>query len=73
MTKTKNITVAVPEVLYHRARVYAAQHKSSLSGVVGFLLENLPAVSRAVRKLLDENPNFGSGDAPSLPRPSQKK
>jgi hypothetical protein len=72
MTKTKNITVAVPEVVHYHARVYAAKHQMTLSGMVGYLLKNLPAVSRAVRKLLDEDPNFGSEDAPSLPRTSQK-
>ena len=55
-----NITVCVPEPMYRRARVYAAQHGISLSAAVQFLLENLPAVSRAVRKLLEADPNFGN-------------
>ncbi len=70
MTKMRNITVCVPEQMYHRARVYAAQRGMSLSAAVQALLENLPAVSRAVRMLLDENPNFGKrGNSASTPPP----
>jgi hypothetical protein len=59
----RNITVCVPEPMYRRARVYAAQHGISLSAAVQFLLENLSAVSRAVRKLLEADPNFGKAAA----------
>ena len=60
MTKTKNITVAIPERSYYEARVYAAQRNMSLSRLVGFLLEHMPLISPAVGKLLAANPKFGS-------------
>ena len=59
MQRMRNITVCVPEPMYRRARVYAAQHGISLSAAVQFLLENLSAVSRAVKTLLEEDPSFG--------------
>ena len=60
MTKTKNITVAIPDRSYYEARVYAAQRNMSLSRMIGFLLEHLPLISPAVGKLLAANPKFGS-------------
>ncbi len=59
MHRMRNITVCVPEPMYRRARVYAVQHGISLSAAVPFLLENLSAVSRAVKTLLEADPNFG--------------
>jgi hypothetical protein len=56
----RNITVCLPEPMDRWARVYAAQHGISLSAAVQFFLENLPAVSRAVRKLLEADPSFGN-------------
>jgi hypothetical protein len=38
----RNITVAVPEVVYHKARVWAAEHDTSISAVVAFLIQQLP-------------------------------
>ncbi|MGD0348072.1 MAG: hypothetical protein ABSA85_15015 [Terracidiphilus sp.] len=43
----KNITVAVPESTYIRARVWAAEHQTSISAVVAFLLRTLPETKRA--------------------------
>jgi len=63
MRKTKNITVAVTERKYHQARIYAASREMSVSALVEFLLEHLPLVSKAVRNLIAENPNFGSNPA----------
>lgn len=63
MRKTKNITVAVSERKCNVARVYAAQRQTSISALVEFLLENLPLLSRAIRNLIAENPNFGSEPA----------
>ena len=60
MNPTRNITVCVSESTYHQARVWAAQRGTSISAAVQFLLENLPAISRAVRYLREEDPNFGA-------------
>jgi hypothetical protein len=43
----KNITVAVPESTYIRARVWAAEHETSVSSVVAYLLYTLPGIKRA--------------------------
>ena len=60
MRKTRNVTVAVTEKSYCEARVLAARHDVSLSYLVGFILENLPLLSRAITTLRAEDPNFGS-------------
>jgi hypothetical protein len=67
MRKTKNITVAVSESKYNVARVYAAQRQTSVSALVQFLLENLPLLSRAIRNLIAENPNFCGSEPARLP------
>jgi hypothetical protein len=46
----KNITVAVPETTYIKARVWAAQHETSVSAVVAFLLQTLPDTRRAAHR-----------------------
>jgi len=38
----KNITISVPDEVYRQARVWAAQHGTSLSATVGRLLALLP-------------------------------
>jgi hypothetical protein len=43
----KNITVSVSDKSYREARVWAAQHDSSLSRVVQYLIETLPGIRRA--------------------------
>jgi hypothetical protein len=43
----KNITVAVPESTYIKARVWAAEHQTSVSAVVAYLLQTLPETRRA--------------------------
>ena len=63
--RTKNLTLAISEETYYKARLYAVQRRMSLSAAVGFLLENLPAVSRAVHQLHEENPDFGSRRTPA--------
>ena len=63
MRKTKNITVAASERSYYEARVYAARYGLSLSAAVGFLLNNLPLISQAVKDLRAKDPNFGSDPA----------
>ena len=43
----KNITVCVSDKSYREARIWAAQHDSSLSKVVQYLIETLPGIRRA--------------------------
>ena len=40
----RNITVAVSDGAYRRARVWAAQHDTSISAVVGYCIEHLPGM-----------------------------
>jgi hypothetical protein len=37
----KNITVTISDQGYHAARVWAAEHRTSLSKTVAFILDNL--------------------------------
>lgn len=37
----KNITVTISDKGYHAARVWAAEHRTSLSKTVAFILDNL--------------------------------
>ena len=43
----KNITVSVPDETYRSARVWAARRDTSVSAVVGYLLQTLPGIQRA--------------------------
>jgi hypothetical protein len=43
----KNITVAISDIAHLKARVWAAEHGSSLSSVVAYLLETLPKIECA--------------------------
>jgi hypothetical protein len=43
----RNITVTIPDDVYTRARVWAAQRDISVSAVVKYLLETLPGSQRA--------------------------
>ncbi len=64
----KKITVAVHETTYHQARVWAAQHDTSLSAVVAYLLETLPGIPRAARAF--PSPQRPSASTPTnLPHP----
>lgn len=58
----KNITVQVSESTYVRARVWAAEHQTSLSAVVAFLLQTLPETRRAAEQFsrLQGKPKPGS-------------
>ncbi len=47
----KNITVSVPDEIYRRARVWAAERETSVSATVTRFLEALPEMERAVRHL----------------------
>ena len=52
----KNITVTVPETTYFKARIWAAEHETSISAVVAFLLEILPKHKGAARQFSPHNP-----------------
>ncbi len=43
----KNITVSISDLAYLRARVWAAEHETSISAIVAYLLETLPQIKRA--------------------------
>ena len=59
MRKTRNVTIAVSEEGYRKARLWAAHYGLSLSGAIGFLLEYLGDIAGAVRKLRQDDPNWG--------------
>lgn len=40
----KNITVTISDKGYHAARVWAAEHRTSLSKTVAFILDHLPYI-----------------------------
>ena len=42
-----NITVNIPDDVYRRARVWAAERDTSISAVVKYLLETLPGIKRS--------------------------
>jgi len=52
----KNITVAVPDVTYLKARVWAAEHETSISAVVAYLLAILPRHKAAARQFSPPGP-----------------
>ena len=64
---TRNITLAVSEDAHQKARRFAFERRTSLSAIVGFLLENLPTVTLAVRQILAQNPRFGAETTPAPP------
>lgn len=59
MRLTRNVTLAIPEESYRRAKIHAALHGMSLSSAVSYLLQHLPVIDQAVRKLVAE-PDFGA-------------
>ncbi len=47
----KNITVSVDEAVYHRARVHAAEEKTSVSAMVGRYLKEIASRKTAFERL----------------------
>lgn len=43
---TKNVTLAIPVSVHRKARVWAANHNTSLSAIVAHLLGNLDVLVR---------------------------
>jgi len=67
----KNVTVSITEESYRKARIFAAEHNSSLSAMVEFLLENLPVVSRAVVRLIETRSVSTHRDIPLVSTPEK--
>lgn len=53
---TKNVTVAISASVHRKARVWAASHNTSLSAIVGYLLEHLDVFARISRQHDADNP-----------------
>jgi hypothetical protein len=58
MRRTKNITIAVSNGTYRKARVWTAKHNTSVSAMVEYLLDYLPAVVQAIHELRKQYPDF---------------
>ncbi len=62
----KNITVKVTDVAYLQARVWAAEHQTSVSAAVAWFLEDLPRHKGAARHF--SQPDFENNrESPSAP------
>jgi len=66
----RNITVTIPDDAYLRARVWAAEHDTSLSAVVKYLLETLPGIKRSNLAFPARNSNPANTSAPSPTPPA---
>jgi hypothetical protein len=60
----KNITVSVPDETYRSARVWAARRDTSVSAVVGYLLQTLPGIQRAKQAFVPIEPTQIAPSAP---------
>jgi hypothetical protein len=69
----KNITVTVSDKSYREARVWAAQHDSSLSRIVQYLIETLPGIRRAALAFPGANTNPERPETPPPGPPSTEK
>jgi hypothetical protein len=61
--RDKNITVTVSTEAYRQARIWAAQHDTSISAVVEYLIQTLPGIPRAARAF----PQLPLSVAPPIP------
>ena len=67
----RNITVTIPDDAYLRARVWAAEHDTSLSAVVKYLLETLPGIKRSNLAFPARNSNDVNASSSSTTPPTQ--
>jgi hypothetical protein len=67
----RNITVTVPDDVYLRARVWAAERDTSVSAVVKYLLETMPGMTRSNLAFPDRNSNHVNTSASSPIPPTQ--
>jgi hypothetical protein len=65
--KTRNVTIAIDEDLYRRARVWAAERDTTLSTVVSVLLATVPTMARAAQRF----PLPGQAPASPTPAPAR--
>jgi hypothetical protein len=54
----RNITLAVSEAAYRRARIWGAQRDLSISHIVSIFLEELPIISAAIDLYYKQNPEL---------------
>jgi hypothetical protein len=80
MSEFRNITIAVPDAIYLKARVWAAEHDTSISAVVAYLLATLPNHKRAAQQfpastsanpVSSANPRSSRLPSPYSPFPSR--
>lgn len=69
----KNITVTVSDQAYRNARVWAAQHETSLSRIVQYLISTLPTMARAARAFPVPNSSSSVPETPAPAAPSPEK
>jgi hypothetical protein len=70
----RNITVAVSDDSYRKARIWAARNDTSVSAVVQDFLLNLPALARFAGTVTAGPHSIASADTPTpLPPPRNKK
>jgi predicted CopG family antitoxin len=60
----RNITVTIPDDVYTRARVWAAERDMSVSAVVKYLLETMPGIKRSNQAFPARNSNTINTSAP---------
>jgi hypothetical protein len=66
----RNITVTIPDDAYRRARIWAAEHDTSLSAVVKYLLETMPGIKRSNLAFPARNSSPGNTLSPSTTPPA---
>jgi predicted CopG family antitoxin len=67
----RNITVTVPDDVYRRARIWAAERDTSLSAVVKYLLETMPGMKRSNLAFPARNSNDVNASSSSTTPPTQ--
>ena len=67
----RNITVTIPDDVYLRARIWAAEHDTSVSAVVKYLLETLPGIRRSELAFPARNSSAVNNLSSSIPPPTQ--
>jgi predicted CopG family antitoxin len=67
----RNITVTIPDDVYRRARIWAAERDTSVSAVVKYLLETMPGIKRSNLAFPARNSNRVNTLAPSTTPPAQ--
>jgi hypothetical protein len=67
----RNITVTIPDDVYLRARVWAAERDTSVSAVVKYLLETMPGMKRSNLAFPARNSNPVKTSASSPTPPTQ--